>query len=109
MADTILIGRSGGPLAWVVAIDGPDEANFYQLGSHSYLGRDQFCQIRLSDPRVSTRHACIRFQQGHFVLYDLASRNRTYLNGQTLIKPHPLMDGDVIGVGQSELVFKQAR
>lgn len=109
MADTVLMGKPGGPLAWVVVTRGPDEGRMYKLSDDSRLGRDTSCLVKLTDAKVSSSHSCIRFEQGHFVLYDLASKNRTYINGEVLGSPQGLIDGDVIGVGDSELIFKQAR
>lgn len=109
MSDTILIGKAGGPLAWIVVTKGHDEGRMYKLNDDNRLGRDTSCLVKLNDPKVSSSHSCIRFEQGHFVLYDLASKNRTYINGEILSSPQGLMDGDVIGIGDSELVFKQAR
>lgn len=109
MGDTILMGKSGGPLAWVVVTDGPDESRFFKLGPDNYLGRDAECNIHLNDSKVSGRHACIRFEHGQFVVHDLASRNRTYVNNNIVAAPHGLSDGDAIKVGTSELVFKRAR
>jgi pSer/pThr/pTyr-binding forkhead associated (FHA) protein len=109
MAERILMGQLGGPLAWVVVVHGPDEPQLYKLEGENLLGRDADCQIRLSDPKVSGHHSSIRFEHGQFVVHDLASRNRTYVNGETVGAPLGLVDGDVVRLGNSELVFKRAR
>lgn len=109
MDDTVLMGRAGGPLAWVVVASGPDESRFFKLTQENHLGREADCSIHLNDSKVSGYHACIRYEHGQFVIHDLASRNRTYVNKQVVGAPQGLSDGDTIYVGDSELIFKRAR
>ena len=45
------------------------------------LGRHYDCDVVLSDPSVSRRHARIVFRDGSWVLQDLASTNGTKVNG----------------------------
>lgn len=58
---------------------------------------------------ISRRHAKIQRSSSEFVLYDLESRNGTYLNGTRLSskKPYTLTSGDVIefGFGGVKLTF----
>ena len=71
------------------------------------IGRDETCSIQITDAQVSRRHASICFQpqaEG-FVVADLDSANGTVLNGQRLTEPSVLVEGDVIEVGRSRLVF----
>ena len=71
------------------------------------IGRDASrCQVTLDDTTVSSEHAAIVFEHGRFVLYDLAARNHTYLNGQR-IQRQMLYDNDEIRLGNSVLVFKK--
>jgi pSer/pThr/pTyr-binding forkhead associated (FHA) protein len=59
------------------------------------------------DKLTSRRHATVRYENGTYVLYDERSANGTFVNGQQLeeMTPHPLQDGDHIGIGEHELVF----
>jgi Protein of unknown function (DUF3662)/FHA domain len=68
------------------------------------LGRARECEIHLSDPNISRRHAEIRMDGGFYAVVDLGSTNGTELNGQR-IKHARLSDGDVIAIGQTELTF----
>jgi serine/threonine protein kinase len=58
---------------------------------------------------ISRRHASIRREKDEFVLYDLESRNGTFLNGKRLpaSQPYRLAPGDVIefGTGGVKLTF----
>ena len=69
------------------------------------LGRVPGCDLILTeDAEVSSRHAQIEvLANGHLVLRDLGSTNGTRLNGIAIATAHPLRDGDVIGIGQTEL------
>jgi pSer/pThr/pTyr-binding forkhead associated (FHA) protein len=46
----------------------------------------------------------VRFDGGQFILYDLASRGGTRVNGEVL-GGHPLQSGDIITMGRSDIVF----
>jgi len=50
---------------------------------------------------VSRRHAKIQRENNEFILYDLESRNGTYVNGKRLSskQPHTLTSGDVLEFG----------
>ena len=45
------------------------------------LGRGEDCDIRFSDPRVSTDHAEVYWEDEKWWLKDLGSRNGTFLDG----------------------------
>ena len=73
------------------------------------VGRAPNSDILLSkDKLTSRRHATIQFENGHYVLRDERSANGTFVNGQQLdeMKPYVLQDGDQVGVGEHELIFR---
>jgi serine/threonine protein kinase len=84
------------------------------LGRNS-ITKNVINDIDLSDLDVkkiiSRRHASIRREKDEFVLYDLDSRNGTFLNGKRLpaSQPHTLVTGDVIefGSGGVKLTFSR--
>jgi Protein of unknown function (DUF3662)/FHA domain len=79
----------------------------YVLQSHvTTIGRSSECAIVLSDPNVSRRHAEIRHIGEGYSLIDLGSTNGTEVNGQRIAET-ALMNGDVIGVGQTKLTFER--
>lgn len=69
------------------------------------LGRGSENSIRLEGEAVSRQHAAIMPRLGSYMLVDLHSENGTLVNGE-VITERPLMDGDRIGVGSCELVFR---
>ncbi len=99
-----------------------DEASYHQLsasltlddGSDRYyqltegatvVGRGQEAQFRLPDTGVSRRHVEIMWDGQTAMLADLGSTNGTTVNG-TPVQTWQLVDGDVVRVGQSRLVFR---
>jgi pSer/pThr/pTyr-binding forkhead associated (FHA) protein len=62
-------------------------------------------EIRLPDQTISRPHARIEKKGVSYVLIDLGSANGTTLNGLFVIDPVILNDGDVIGMGETTLVF----
>lgn len=87
-----------GSLAWLVERNGLRPGNTHQLRAQVTLGRSQRCEVVLDESKVSSEHARIKLEQGHYVLYDLASTNHTYVNNQE-IQRHVLRDGDEIRLG----------
>ncbi|HKF38207.1 MAG TPA: FHA domain-containing protein, partial [Ktedonobacteraceae bacterium] len=76
------------------------------------IGRAPASDILLSkDKLTSRRHAIVRYENGAYVLTDERSANGTFVNGQQLeeLTPRVLKDGDHIGIGEHELVFRTAK
>ncbi len=69
------------------------------------IGRLPECDILLSDPNVSRRHAEVRRQGNGFVVVDLGSTNGTRVNGAG-VKERQVSDGDVITVGGTKIRFE---
>ena len=69
------------------------------------IGRMPECDVALSDPNVSRRHAEVRRQGTGFVVVDLGSTNGTRVNGAG-IKERLLNNGDEITVGATRLRFE---
>jgi len=70
------------------------------------IGRDSASDLTLMDDLASRQHAQIRREAGGAVIYDLDSANGTFVNGKRIDRPHPLRSGDVIAMGDTELVFQ---
>jgi adenylate cyclase len=70
------------------------------------LGRANDSQIKLHSELVSRQHALVqRMENGEYYLFDLGSRNGTFLNGTRVSIPVPLNDGDRISLGDFHLSF----
>jgi hypothetical protein len=72
------------------------------------IGRARANDVVLDDTSVSSQHCRVRPEQGLFVLYDLKSTNGTMVNGRRVDR-HPLEEGDVIQVGETNLQFRRDR
>jgi hypothetical protein len=70
------------------------------------IGRSKDCDIQVSDPNVSRRHAEVRQEGAAYWVVDLDSTNGTEINGRRL-KRAKLRPGDTITVGSTELVFRR--
>ena len=63
------------------------------------IGRGSDCDIVLPERQASRQHARIERDKGGYLLRDLGSKNRTYVNGQEVHdKPYRLKDGDEIQI-----------
>ncbi len=81
----------------------------FALSSSTTLGRATENDVVLSDAWVSLHHARIERRDEEWWLSDLGSQNGTRLNGAPVTTPVPLADGDVIGMGQLEILFELER
>jgi len=78
----------------------------YSLEDHLTIGRDSSNIIRLNDMRVSKKHARIRKIGLAYVYEDMGSSNGSFYRG-SIISQCKLNDGDVIQLGDVELIFQE--
>jgi len=74
-------------------------------GEVTTIGRAAENDVVIRDPRASRQHACIRRQGQYLLLEDLGSANGTFLNGERVLAPVKVWDGDRITVGGVTLIF----
>ena len=68
------------------------------------IGRSKECDVQLSDPNASRRHAELRRDGTAFWIVDLGSTNGLEVNGKRTQRAK-LSDGDRVTIGTTELVF----
>jgi predicted component of type VI protein secretion system len=86
----------------MVMRSGPTPGKVFPLDKNEiYIGRDVNSDLVISDSEVSRKHARITLQAGGFVLEDLGSTNGTFVNGQRLIGPHLLRQGELVMLGEN--------
>lgn len=71
------------------------------------LGRGSGCDVQLSDPAISRRHALLEFQDGQVWLVDLDSSNGTLLNGKRVSRG-TVQPGDRVRLGNAVIVCQSA-
>jgi len=87
----------------IVKKDGQTVNDFRFERGPVYIGRHEHSQIFLPDRAVSRQHAAIfATQDGTWVLEDLDSANKTFLNDKAIHKA-PIKTGDRIRVGDFEI------
>jgi len=92
--------------AWLYILNGRQVGRDYRLDAKTTVGRDAIeCDVILSDSKLSACHARILKEGEEFILYDLASKNGTFVNGNR-VQRQILTDDDIIMVGTTKIVFK---
>ena len=74
----------------------------------SVLGRGPDSDIRVDDMSVSRTHAFITYVRGAYWLTDANSTNGTYVNDSELTAPTIIVDGDVLKLGDTVLLFSES-
>jgi pSer/pThr/pTyr-binding forkhead associated (FHA) protein len=85
-----------------------EKRRVFSLGDSDFvlIGRRPENAISLSDPKCSRRHCKLtRATDQRWTLRDLKSTNGTFVNERRITSEHPLADGDVIQIGDVELIF----
>jgi pilus assembly protein CpaF len=62
------------------------------------IGRSSNCDVVITDPTVSRRHARLILREGRWILQDLASTNGSHLNGRRVGRCE-LRPGDELYLG----------
>ncbi len=86
-------------------LKGPDQGQIFHASDEPIVLGRMSGQIQLTDNGTSRRHAEIRPISGAWVLQDLNSSNGTYLNGERVVTPRSLHNGDQIKLGSTLLVL----
>ena len=98
------------PAQFIVRSDSGEVLSEYTLEkAETTIGRAPTSDILLSkDKLTSRRHATVHYENGEYSLRDEGSANSTFVNGQQIepMTPHILHDGDHIGIGEHELIFR---
>lgn len=96
----------------VIRLSGTQNAYTFLLEREEIaIGRAGNSDILLEDDTLASRHhALLRHEANHYVLYDLRSASGVFVNGQKLFaeQGHQLTDGNLIHIGNHELIFHQA-
>jgi len=108
---TMVISTRSPHLAYVIIKSGVHVGKVFNLLEVTRIGRDPNPTLNdfvIDDPAVSSQHAKIRKEGEQFVIYDLASTNHTYVNGEEILR-QPLKTNDTIRMGNTEMVFLEVK
>jgi hypothetical protein len=94
-----------GPIPYLVVTAGRGRGQTFDLRGEVRLGRDRSNAIVLSDGKVSRHHIRLDPIRGTYILSDLGSANGTFVNGVRVTQPVRLRDGDLINLGDMQIVF----
>lgn len=94
----------------LLVADGPDKGRRFVLDSSSptrlLAGKSASCQICLTDPSVSRRHAAFDVVDRRLRLSDLNSSNGTFVNGIAIVEVF-LDGGEFVRMGQTTFHVQQ--
>ncbi|NLG97589.1 MAG: FHA domain-containing protein [Chloroflexi bacterium] len=90
--------RAGAELPVLIGQTGPLNGQRWLIDRPIVIGRDENCDVVISDRQVSRYHARFTPSEGGVLLEDLGSKNGTYFNGNRLEEPVTLSDGDLIQI-----------
>src|SRR5688500_15467282 len=93
-------------MAYLVVKVGGREAHRQELRKDEpvTIGRELGCTLWLAHPKLSRHHCRVEASEGKWVLYDLGSRNGTFVEGGRIDK-HVLNDGDTFELGNAEITY----
>jgi DNA-binding NtrC family response regulator len=90
----------------VIVIEGPDAEREFELDpnlpSRILLGTSEVCELRLTDPTVSRRHAAFQPAGKRFRLTDLDSTNGTFVDGVKIVEVY-VRGGETVRCGSTAL------
>jgi hypothetical protein len=86
-------------------LSGHDVGKSFEVGDGALVGRDPECAVRLRDPSVSRRHACLERGESGWSIADTQSRNGVHVRGARVASA-PLADGAEFVVGEVLLRFR---
>ncbi len=82
----------------LIAQAGPLNGQRWILKEDVIVGRDDSCNVIIQNRQVSRYHARFVYLSHGVQLEDLGSKNGTHINGQEVLEPIMLQDGDIIQI-----------
>tara|TARA_Y100000296_G_C5161696_1_gene252267 strand:+ start:1373 stop:1876 length:504 start_codon:yes stop_codon:yes gene_type:complete len=82
--------------------------NEFEIETHQQrilVGRDKSSDIVIDDKQVSRKHLLFVFDDLHWWVLDLKSKNGTFLNGVEVVSKR-LKSGDTVTIGETKIIKK---
>lgn len=90
----------------IIVIDGVQKGLRFQLTKRPLsVGRDAARDIQITDPKVSRKHALIRYEGGGHVIAPVEAKNGIKVNDAPIAESSKLSDGDQIKLGDTLLKY----
>ena len=89
----------------IVKLRDGSSATHHFAGEVASIGRDAANNIQIDDPSVSRAHAKLVFENGRFLLRDLGSTNKCFVDGKE-VESAELAGPSAIRIGGIECIFK---
>ncbi len=101
-----LKGQMRSVVGWIVVMQGSQKGTDFRLfeGANS-IGAAADNDIVITDEYLSSKHASIRFEDGHYELRDNDSTNGSFVNEEKIDREE-LIDNDSVRFGRTEFRFK---
>ncbi len=104
------VTRDAGSTPLLRVKKGPAEGTDFPLEADEIvIGRSPDNAVSLPDTAVSRKHTLIRKTPTGWLVSDMGSGNGTLKNGEPIVEETPLVHGDVLSLGDSELELVDAR
>lgn len=98
---------------YLVGLTPPGYAQSLPRRSRVTIGRDESNDVVLDEPSASAHHAELRWEHGHWVVYDLGSTNGTFVSyrgesdAERRVTQNALRSGSTVRFGQTALRLEQ--
>src|SRR5512143_2041899 len=96
------MSRSSDELPIIVGQTRPLNGQRWTVESRLIIGREPGCDIPIPNREVSRYHAQFTLTPEGVIIEDLGSKNGTHCNGQPVMEPRLLQDGDIIQVALAQ-------
>lgn len=98
-----------GPIApWARLLPGNGATPIDVKPNRAIVGRSGACDVHVASAEVSRRHALLWREAGRVFIDDLDSANGTYVDGQMVVGITEVDDGDLLALGEADLVLRLA-
>ena len=104
---TVFLGAPAQPaVPQALVYDFSTQVQHVTTGERTIIGRGTSCDIVISNPSVSRRHAELLHDESGWLVRDTGSTNGTFVNGARATQAR-LYNGDIITIGTTELEFRE--
>ena len=86
----------------------PNPGMLYPLAAReASIGREFSNDVVIRSKSISRQHGIFEWQDGFHIYLDAGSANGSWINHQAVTRPTPVADGDVLKLGNIQLVYRE--